>query len=85
MNKQIIEIYKYHKSFPKEGWFQLCFLCNEITSSKMRYHSIRYAKSYIFEVYICHHCKKKIIKKDISIIFAKKCKNWIVDYFLAAR
>jgi len=72
-----IELYNSREALPKNGWFQQCFTCDTITSSTIIYSSKKYTTKYIFEVYVCPDCQKKICKKENNTIFAKKCENYI--------
>jgi hypothetical protein len=84
MNRTKIELYNYCETLPINGWFQQCFTCDTITSSTIKYNSKKHAKKYIFEVYVCSHCQKKIYKKENDALFAKKCEKFIQTHLIVS-
>jgi len=77
-NKQKLYIYFYDDKMPKDGWMQSCFSCSIFTARTLIFRE-EADTSYI--VYICNHCKKKLINSDKNINFKKKCIKFINKYF----
>lgn len=77
-----IEIYN-ESHLPKNGWIQSCFNCNNITSKTLLHKKIKtHNKTYIFKVFNCPNCKKKMIKNHMKYYnFRKECNVFIKEYY----
>lgn len=71
-------IYFYDDKMPKEGWMQSCFSCSIFTARTLIFRE-EADTSYI--VYICNHCKKKLINNSKNSKFEERCIKFINKYF----
>lgn len=58
-----VMLYESSKNLPKEGWFQRCSICNDITANTMNVLSIytlREKTTIDYVTYICLKCENKV-------------------------
>jgi hypothetical protein len=76
--KKKLYIYFENDRMPKGGWMQSCFSCSIFTAKTLIF---REDDNDEYIVYICNHCKKKLVNKDKNIKFKERCIKFIDKYF----
>ena len=78
-DKQKFYIYFDNNRMPKGGWIQSCFSCSTFTAKTLIF---REEEERTYVVYICNHCKKKLINREENNNLKKKCIKFINKYFI---